>query len=105
MHSAKLRFAKSLRLSMYAAAVAILGLAFSQVARTGGDANAIALRLIVLTSAEDAQAILDRLKAGDDFAVLPRLNSVDATSIDGGVLGKNRSVESTGRIEGCVARR
>src|SRR5579863_9856902 len=61
---------------------------FSQIARTGDDANAIPVRLIVLNSAEDAQAVLDRLKAGDDFGVLAREKSVDATAVDGGLLGK-----------------
>jgi tetratricopeptide (TPR) repeat protein len=70
-------------------AVAILGLIlFSQVARTFDDANAIPVRMIVASSSADAQGILDRLKAGDDFAVLAREKSVDATSTDGGFLGK-----------------
>ncbi len=75
------------------AVAAVLGLVFfpqifSQVARTGDEANAIPVRLIVLNSADEAQAILDRLKAGDDFAVLAREKSVDPTSADGGLLGK-----------------
>jgi tetratricopeptide (TPR) repeat protein len=44
--------------------------------------------MIVVDSAEDAQAMVDRLKAGDDFAVLAREKSVDPTSVDGGLLGK-----------------
>ncbi len=46
------------------------------------------MRLIVVNSAEDAQATLDRLKAGADFAVLAREQSVDPTSTEGGFLGK-----------------
>jgi tetratricopeptide (TPR) repeat protein len=81
--------AKILRRTAYSAAVAALGLIlFSQVARTGDDANAIPVRLIVVNSAEDAQSILDRLKAGADFAVLAREQSVDPTSSEGGFLGK-----------------
>jgi tetratricopeptide (TPR) repeat protein len=81
--------AKVLRRTAYPVAVALLGLIlFSRVARTGDDANAIPVRLIVVNSAEDAQAIEDRLKAGVDFAVLAREKSVDATSTDGGFLGK-----------------
>jgi tetratricopeptide (TPR) repeat protein len=38
-------------------------------------------------SAGAAATILDRLKAGDDFAVLARQKSVDATAIDGGFMG------------------
>ncbi len=78
-----------LRLTVFPAAAAVLGLVlFSQVARTFDDANAIPVRLMVLSSAQDAQATLDRLKAGDDFAVLAREKSVDPTSTDGGFLGK-----------------
>ncbi len=78
-----------LRRTAYATAAAGLGLMlFSQVARTLDDANAIPVRLIVVSSADDAQAVSDRLKAGDDFAVLAREKSVDATSTDGGFLGK-----------------
>jgi len=78
-----------MRQTGFAAAAALLGLiVFSQVARTFDDANAIPVRLVVLSSAQDAQATLDRLKAGDDFGVLAREKSVDATSGDGGFLGK-----------------
>ena len=89
MYFASAQFAKVLRRAVFCTAVAVLGLILSsQVARTGDDANAVPARLIVLNSTEDAQTILDRLKAGDDFAVLAREKSVDATSIDGGYLGK-----------------
>jgi tetratricopeptide (TPR) repeat protein len=89
MFSGKANSARFSRLTVYPAAVAILSLAlFSQVARTGDDANAVPVRLIVVNSADEAQTVLDRLKAGDDFAVLAREKSVDATSVDGGFLGK-----------------
>jgi len=86
---ANAQFAKVLRRTAYPVALAVLGLIlFSQVARTFDDANAIPVRLMVLSSAGDAQAALERLKAGDDFAVLAREKSEDATSADGGFLGK-----------------
>ena len=82
-------FAKGLRRTVFLAAVGVLGLIlFSQVAHTGDDANTIPVRLMVLDSADRAQAMLDRLKAGEDFAVLAREESVDATAVDGGLLGK-----------------
>src|SRR5580704_1623980 len=75
--------------ALFPGVVAVVALiVFSQVARTGDDANAIPVRMILASSAEDAQAILDRLKTGDDFAVLAREKSVDPTSADGGFLGK-----------------
>jgi len=84
-----MRFKRVWRRAVFPAAVVALGLIlFSQVARTFDDANAIPVRLMVLSSAQDAQATLDRLTAGDDFAVLAREKSVDPTSADGGFLGK-----------------
>jgi len=89
LHFANAKFAKVLRRTAYPVAVAVLGLIlFSRVARTGDDANAIPVRLIVVNSAQDAQAIMDRLKAGADFAVLAREVSADPTSAEGGFLGK-----------------
>jgi hypothetical protein len=89
MRFANGQFAKVLRRTVLPGAVAVLGLIlFSQAARTGDDANAIPVRLIVLNSAGDAQAVLERLNAGDDFAVLAREQSVDPTATDGGFLGK-----------------
>jgi tetratricopeptide (TPR) repeat protein len=89
LHFANAKFAKVLRRTAYPLAAAVLGLILlSRVARTGDEANAIPVRLIVVNSAEDAQAIEARLKAGADFAVLAREASVDPTSADGGFLGK-----------------
>src|SRR5580704_7865979 len=82
-------FRKMLHRTVFSGAVIVLGLiVFSQVARTFDDANAVPVRLIVLNSSGDARAVLDRLKAGDDFAVLAREKSADPTSADGGFLGK-----------------
>jgi hypothetical protein len=68
----------------------VLALGFILQTATGESAStkAIAVRLIVVDSAGEAEKILDRLKAGDDFAVLAREKSVDATAIDGGLLGE-----------------
>src|SRR5437868_11677555 len=75
-----------LRLIAYPATVAIVGLGlFSQIARP---AREVAVQLIVVNSRENAQSIVDRLKAGIDFGVLAREESVDATATDGGLLGR-----------------
>ena len=50
--------------------------------------NPPGLRVIVVTSAEQAQRILERLKNGEDFATLAKRESVDATADDGGYMGK-----------------
>jgi len=49
---------------------------------------AIPLRLMVVNSAEEAGRLRAELEKGADFAVLAREKSVDATSLDGGLLGK-----------------
>jgi hypothetical protein len=49
--------------------------------------TAIPLRLMVLNSPEEAARIRTELEKGADFAVLAREKSVDATSLDGGLLG------------------
>ena len=96
--------AKVLRRTAYPVAIAVLGLIlFSRVARTGDDANAIPVRLIIVNSAEDARAIEDRLKAGADFAVLAREKSVDATSGDGGFLGKIDPASLRGELRNTLS--
>ncbi len=48
---------------------------------------AVPLRLIVVNSAADAEKLRQQLQSGADFAVLAREKSIDATSVDGGMLG------------------
>ena len=52
----------------------------------GGGEN-VAVRIMVVDSAEDAARILGQLKNGADFAALAREKSTDPTSVDGGSLG------------------
>src|SRR5215472_13302789 len=49
---------------------------------------AIPLRILVLNSADEAARVRAELEKGADFGVLAREKSVDATSLDGGLLGK-----------------
>src|SRR5579859_2144829 len=49
--------------------------------------GSIPLRVIVVHSAVDAQRILDRLKKGEDFAMLAHIESVDPHADDYGYLG------------------
>jgi tetratricopeptide (TPR) repeat protein len=51
-------------------------------------AGEVTLRIIVVSSPEEAERILDRLKQGQDFAVLAKINSIDPTADDGGLMGK-----------------
>ena len=50
-------------------------------------ATAIPVRILVLNSAEESARVRAQLENGTDFAVLARERSVDATSLDGGLLG------------------
>jgi tetratricopeptide (TPR) repeat protein len=50
--------------------------------------TAVPLRIMVLNSAEEAARVRAELEKGADFGVLARQKSVDATSLDGGLLGK-----------------
>jgi VCBS repeat protein/PPIC-type peptidyl-prolyl cis-trans isomerase-like protein/ASPIC/UnbV protein len=47
----------------------------------------VPLRLVVVNSAAEAAKIRQQLESGADFAVLAREKSIDATSVDGGLLG------------------
>jgi parvulin-like peptidyl-prolyl isomerase len=49
--------------------------------------DALPLRMIVVSSPDEAEKIQEQLKGGADFAVLAREKSVDATAIDGGFMG------------------
>src|SRR5450759_2114648 len=48
----------------------------------------VILRIIVVSSAEQAQHVLALLKQGEDFAVLAKKQSIDSTSDEGGPMGK-----------------
>jgi len=50
--------------------------------------ESLTLRIIVVSSPEQAQQIRDDLSKGKDFATLARRNSIDSTASDGGYLGK-----------------
>src|SRR5882757_4465034 len=57
----------------------------------GGDnvaRSAIELRIIVVSSQTEAEQLIQRLKTGEDFAVLARQRSIDPSASDGGFLGR-----------------
>src|SRR3982750_579406 len=69
---------------------ALFCLLFALVVHAPGQdlaSTAIPLRILVLNSAEEAGRARVELEKGADFAVLARQKSVDATSLDGGLLG------------------
>ena len=59
-----------------------------QVAAQGPSAPVFGMRLIVTGSREEAEAILDELNRGRDFATLAKEQSIDPTGADGGALGR-----------------
>ena len=62
---------------------------FSQTSQPVAQNNSASafLRIIVVSSSEKAQKILDRLNKGENFADLARKESIDSTAADGGSLG------------------
>ena len=58
------------------------------VAAQGPTAPTFGMRLIVVGSREEAEAILDELARGGDFATLAKERSIDPTAADGGALGR-----------------
>jgi tetratricopeptide (TPR) repeat protein len=50
--------------------------------------STVPLRILVLNSAEELARVRAEIEKGADFGVLAREKSVDATSLDGGLLGK-----------------
>ena len=69
--------------ALFCLLLAVVVFAFAQVQTS----TAIPLRILVLNSAEEAARLRAEVEKGVDFAVLAREKSVDATSIDGGLLG------------------
>ena len=68
--------------------IAACGLAAGQ-SPSNSAADEVTLRIIVVSSVGAAQRIVDRLQKGDDFAVLAKQESIDATADDGGFMGKS----------------
>ena len=57
-------------------------------AQTDEAAQKIDLGIIVMPTMKDAQSILKQLKNGTEFSVLAKENSIDASAVDGGYVGK-----------------
>ena len=70
--------------------------AFLVIARCGTPANAqydtaspdLDLGIIVVPTVDDAHIVEKQLRSGENFSVLAKEKSVDATATDGGYLGK-----------------
>src|SRR5215475_10090888 len=55
---------------------------------SSADPKGLALRVIVVSTLEQARQILERLQAGYDFAALAKEKSVDPTANSGGFMGR-----------------
>jgi len=51
-------------------------------------AQTLTLRIIVTTSADEANRLVDRIHKGEDFAALARSESIDASASAGGLMGR-----------------
>jgi tetratricopeptide (TPR) repeat protein len=87
MHFAKWLICAVRRPLLISSGIGLGILALSGLAVSRPPPDAPLLRIIVVSSAAEAEKILEQLKAGADFAQLARQKSSDATSIDGGFLG------------------
>lgn len=66
-----------------------LGVFFlSSRSRRDASPQTVSLQLIVVRSEAEARSILQQVRSGADFGVIAREKSIDATSIDGGMLGR-----------------
>jgi hypothetical protein len=63
---------------------------FSQAPQfaASSSSDVVTLRMIVVSTPEDAARILDQLKQGQDFATLAKQKSIDTTSDSGGLMEK-----------------
>jgi tetratricopeptide (TPR) repeat protein len=63
---------------------------FSQAPQSAASspADLVTLRMIVVSTPEEAEQILDQLKQGQDFAALAKQKSIDTTSDSGGLMEK-----------------
>src|SRR3569833_3131945 len=68
--------------------VSVLALSVLGAAQGDPGSRALDLGIIVMPTLEGAKEIVKELSGGQDFSVLAKEKSIDATAIDGGYLGK-----------------
>jgi len=87
-----------------AVAAVVLALGWAVASRVGAqDADpSITLRIIVVNSADAAQAALDRLHAGESFALLAKAASTAPSADDGGWLGRQRVADLRPDVRAAV---
>ena len=84
---------------MVSTSVSFAPSAHSQQAAPSQQAN---VDIIVTRTAEQAQAVLNELKAGTDFGILAKENSIDPSSNDGGYLGQLDSTQLSPALHDAV---
>lgn len=66
----------------------ILALPVASYLRAQSDSHLpVELQIIVVSSADQAQKVQERLRNGEDFSTLAKQESTDATAVDGGFMG------------------
>jgi tetratricopeptide (TPR) repeat protein len=79
------------RITLFLLAIAVLCvrmLAQDSQPAASPTSQVVALRIIVVSSEEQAQHVLEELHQGKDFAAVAKTNSIDSSAGDGGYLGK-----------------
>jgi PPIC-type PPIASE domain len=81
---------RRLVLAVIATAIITAPLAFPQAAQfvPGSAVDEVTLRIIVVSSADEGQRVVQRLSSGENFIVLAKQVSIDATADSGGLLGR-----------------
>jgi len=75
---------------LFAAALLGVGVFLSAGAGQETSSNPVPLRVIIVSTAAEAEKILEQLKGGADFSVMARLRSKDGTAAEGGYMGEMR---------------
>jgi hypothetical protein len=65
----------------------------SAIAQDGSCLHSLEISIIVTPTAQQAEEVIKEFKAGTDFGVLAKENSIDATADDGGYLGRMNPVQ------------
>jgi len=73
------------------------------IAQDDSGLHSLELGIIVTPTAQQAEKVIEEFKAGTDFGVLAKENSIDATADDGGYLGRMNPVQLQPELRNAVS--
>ena len=80
-------------------------IAISGAAESDSPPHVLDIGIIVTLTLSNAQSVLKELNAGMDFSMLARENSIDATAVDGGYMGKIDPGQLRGELRDALRNR